>query len=394
MCRAQDEGGQRCASHAKKGVASAESRYASTGSADDLQALVEAHTQYASTPEGQQAVAEKIAAGEQGPGELGPEMWQRIARDGQMLRERNAEVGAAIKAAQAKGDAFLKDAREKWGPDGNAYVLDGIRGPKALQAFLDQKVQNVAGMQNLLEEDRITLAALESLRGQIEAAPLNPQAALEDCQPRTEEERDAWVSRLSSKEARRRASVHMREDSIKEYNERFARFGRPSLAEDSVAHASRMQSPGLLVRMRNEDGTVGEQEYIVTHAQYDGSLSVLPLHPTDAPLHPSDTHTPSPSEFAFRAPAVSVTPDRLVDATPEMVAKYGGRKMHVREDRYKTEVSPGEYHTTVRVTSDAANERHAFDEFRQRWAADNSKPFKSAADVKPSFGDRLRNAFS
>lgn len=236
MCRAQNEGGQRCASHAKEAVTSAETRFAASRSADDLQSLVEAHVQYASTPEGQEKARANVADGMPGPGGLDASMWDRIATDGEMLRERNRAVGAAIRTALAPGDAFHAQAAERWGTDGPEMPA-GVRSERDLERFLDYEDQRAVATRVGIVNRRAKISALRRLRADIANGPVGWDAPEGVRQPRTQEEKEAWLSQLDSRieDSRTVNTGHMR--GLHKHNLRTARFDRDPINLNDTAGA-------------------------------------------------------------------------------------------------------------------------------------------------------------
>lgn len=89
MCRSKAAGGQRCASHARYQLQTAERTYEERGGGGTRAALVDAWIVYASTKEGQTAARTNLDQNEPGPGGLPPDFWHRIASQGAALRERN-----------------------------------------------------------------------------------------------------------------------------------------------------------------------------------------------------------------------------------------------------------------------------------------------------------------
>ena len=105
MCKSKQDGGQRCYSHASKRVTARERAFAKSGTGEALSALVNAHIDLASTPEGHAFAEYAVQQGRPAPGGLPPEMWSRIAEQGAALRERNALLAGVASASLERRDA-------------------------------------------------------------------------------------------------------------------------------------------------------------------------------------------------------------------------------------------------------------------------------------------------
>lgn len=400
MCRAQNEGGQRCASHAKDVVTAAQSKYDRTGKPDDLQALVSAHVEYASTPEGHEKALKALADGDPAPGELPTEMWQRIADDGAALRERNQTIKEAIKAAAAKGDAFHADVVEKMGGS-HWYVPAGVRGPKALAKFLDDQHERVHWGAYASVEDDQEAAALDAVLNEVANAPITPNATPDQRLPRTEEERAAWVARLTQGRDSALGMARDRRALIEEHNERMARFGRSGWPTDPAQVPVPLQANGALVRLRNDDGTLSEQEYLVTSGDRE-EIGVIPLQE----IEPGVAENGRPAAVTFKARATSVTGDtrvtvdRLAPASDATIAKYGAGRLEIAENRY-TVVDEGDdpndyrkHQKVVHAWNPGQNAVASFDKWRTENAHKYQPSLFAAAANGPSLGERLKGMFS
>lgn len=411
MCKAQNEGGQRCAAHAKAAIAKAEDRYDSSGKEEDLQSVVSAYVQYASTSEGFDAMTAKIASGEPGPGDLPAGMWERIQHDGSELRRRNTEIAQAVREATAKGDAFHADVKAKLaGPF--RYVPEGVRGPKSLDKYLDNEQHKMRWASTAFVEDLQTAERLDAVLKTVQNAPLTPNAAFEDRLPRSEEERAAWVENLTQKRDFNANMGNDRQKAVVDHNEAMAKFGRQGWEADRSKVVPPLDTQGALVRLRGADGTESEQEYIVwrvtdNDARANGVTTVMVLPLNEIENGRCTDHGPKAlmPEKSFRGQVTDkigdtvITPERLAPASPETIAKIGSARVETAEDRYITEVGPSEYHHTVRVWSIGGREEAQFDEFRAEWARKNSpykapKATKAVGEDRLSLGDRMKSIFT
>ena len=408
MCKGMNEGGQRCASHAKNSIKAAAEDFDRYGDEERLQALISAHVSYASTPEGREVVLANLAAGEPAPGELDSSMWQRIADDGAAVRERNQAVAAAIKEVAAKGEAFHAEVQEKWGQ--YRHVPNGVRGPKSLAKFLTDENNKMRFSAVEFAEDFRTADRLDGILAQVQDAPVTPGATFEQRLPRSEEERSAWAAQLTKMAGSNRSTGRLRQEGLVEHNEVMARFGEHGWETDLATVVPPLDTVGALVRVKNDDGTLSDQEYVVRRlhdhdSRADGATTVhlvpLTVVPDTAgyPKDPDEPHFYQP-EVTFQGQGTDKLGDRVMTlarlgpATESTISRFGHR-MEIEEDRWHTEVAPHEYHTTLRGWTIGGRAEAAFDTWRKDWAREHA-PYKTPKDSQgnSSFGSRVKGLFT
>ena len=98
MCKPQSEGGQRCAYHTRKALTAAAVEYHAAPTEAKHEALQEALADHASTPTGKKELQAELAL--LWPGSAEALDRREALRRGEQIRERNAAVRDAVRAAK------------------------------------------------------------------------------------------------------------------------------------------------------------------------------------------------------------------------------------------------------------------------------------------------------
>jgi hypothetical protein len=114
MCKPQSEGGQRCAAHTRTAMLQATDQFDRTNSLDDYDRLQAARADHASTPSGRREFQVRLEALTPTSGEAID--LQQALRRGELIRERNTAVAAALKPSAPAQSPFerAQDPATSW----------------------------------------------------------------------------------------------------------------------------------------------------------------------------------------------------------------------------------------------------------------------------------------
>lgn len=378
MCKSQAEGGQRCASHARAAVEHARLVATHRPHPDHLAALIDREIEYASTPEGLAQAIANAEIGAEFPGELGAEMWTKVASGGQLLRERNQMVGAATKAALARGDAFHRDLQDKVGDLDR--VPDTVRDPAKLASYLadrDMTASFYLSRAREWDEERTTIHELQQ---RLAAVSVDKSASFASAVPRTEEEARQWAEFLAQ-EDQSCIDLAAKEAAIgANINGLLTRLGKDPVDVSNGPRDGRDR--GFVGYWSSPDGRTDlNRVFVVTGSPYPhGRVDATCYSPDYASNSPERHRVGTDGRTYYGRPAgdpaldsrveADVDPARLVPASPEHQANLRGQTNVAYDGNF--EFAWG------RTPRDTAMQR--FDDFRLANAHRMGNPYKGTPE--------------